>query len=194
MLFSLKEKLSSSFHISDIFCLLNQMVYYIFFKWLKHSSNDWDIVKYLCPDFRPVLNVFKCSMCTFMSNTPIRSQNQQTPDGFSIQNPQWNPKPRRISIFSKTLWTLILSPKPCWLAISLPKHDFGHFLSLRVYLYLYLRRICVFSSSPAAHCTPPEESAYDDGKVLSSPNLFMLLTIFSPIERFLADSILLGGT
>ena len=60
-----------------------------------------------------------------MSNTPIRSQNQQTPDGFSIQNPQWNPKPRWISIFfqnpvesnfvSKTLLTCNITSK-AWLS------------------------------------------------------------------------------
>ena len=86
----------------------------------------------------------------FKDNTPLCSQNQQISHGLSIQNPQWNPKPCRISIlFSKTLWTPIFSPKPCW-----QYHFESTTLAIFcVYLYLYFRRICVFSSSPAAHCT-----------------------------------------
>ena len=38
------------------------------------------------------------------------------------------------------------------------------------------------------------EEHNDDEKIMSSPNFFKLLTTFSPIERFLADSILLWGT
>ena len=120
MLFSLKEKLSSSFHISDIFCLLNQMVYYIFFKWLKHSSNDWDIVKYLCPDFRPVLNVPCVLLCLIPLSAAKTSRHLM---GFQSKTPSEIQNLVEFQFFSKTLWNLILSPKPCWLAISLPKHD-----------------------------------------------------------------------
>ena len=38
------------------------------------------------------------------------------------------------------------------------------------------------------------EKSAEAEQILSSPNFFKLLTTFSPLERFLADSILLGGT
>jgi hypothetical protein len=38
------------------------------------------------------------------------------------------------------------------------------------------------------------EKSAEAEQILSSPNFFKLLTTFPPLERFLADSILLGGT
>ena len=42
---------------------------------------------------------------------------------FQSKTPSEIQNPIEFQFFSKTLWNLILSPKPCWLAISLPKHD-----------------------------------------------------------------------